>query len=99
MTSNPLLLTKNDKLVLLLAASILRKILTSFKGERIGYRRLRWVVCSRTSLTKREANQILLLLKKEGLIATTKPQANSEQLAWLTPQGLAYLNESVFGAG
>jgi hypothetical protein len=90
---------KNDRLVLSIIASILRKILTSFKGERIGYRRLRWIVCSRTSLTKREANQILLLLKKEGLIATTKPQANSEQLAWLTPQGLSFLNESVLATG
>jgi len=92
MTSNPLSLIKNEKLVNFIAASILRKILASFKG-RMEYRRLRWVVCSRTCLTRREATRILLLLIKEGLIATTKPQANNERIAWLTQQGRDFLQE------
>ena len=92
MTSNPIF-KKDDKLVVLIAASIVRKILASLDGERIGYRRLRWFACSRTNLTKREANQVLLLLIKKGLIATTKPQANSERMAWLTPQGLDFLHQ------
>ena len=92
MMSNPLSRIKNDKIASFIVASIVRKILTSFNG-RVEYRRLRWIVCSRTSLTKSEANLILLLLRKEGLIATTKPQANSERMAWLTPQGYSFLRE------
>jgi hypothetical protein len=87
----------DDELVLFITESIVLKILASFGGERIGYRRLRWVTCSRTSLKKKEANQVLMLLKKKGLIATTKPQANSERLAWLTPQGLDYLHHHMPG--
>jgi len=83
---------KNDKLVHFISASILRKVLASFDGK-MEYRRLRWIVCSRTSLTKKEATQILLLLKKVGLINTSKPQANSEQMAWLTEAGHAFLLE------
>jgi hypothetical protein len=92
MNSNPSLLVKNNRLVLFIATSIIRKILTSFDG-RTEYRRLRWVVCSRTCLTKREANLILLLLKKEGFIETSKPQANSARIAWLTPQGRDFLQQ------
>ena len=92
MKSNPLSLIKNDKLASFIVASIVQKTLASFNGN-MEYRRLRWVVCSRTSLKKREANRILLLLKKEGLIATTKPQANTERIAWLTPQGQEFLRE------
>ncbi len=92
MTSDPFFSIKNDKLVSFIVASIVRKILASFDG-RMEYRRLRWIVCSRTSLTKREANRILLLLQKERLIATTKPQANSERIAWLTEKGREFLHE------
>lgn len=92
MMSNPLSRIKNDKLASFIVTSIVRKILASFDG-RMEYRRLRWVICSRTSLTKREANRILLLLRKEGLIATTRPQANREQMAWLTQQGQDFLRE------
>ncbi len=90
--SNPLSRIKNDKLASFIVTSIVQKILASFDG-RMEYRRLRWVVCSRTTLTKWEANRILLLLRKEGLIATTKPQANSERMAWLTPHGQEFLRE------
>lgn len=92
MMSNPLSRIKNDKIAPFIVASIVRKILSSFNG-RMEYRRLRWIVCSRTSLTKREANRILLLLQKERLIATTKPQANSERIAWLTEKGWEFLHE------
>lgn len=90
--SNPLSKIKNGKLASFIVASIVRKILASFNG-RMEYKRLRWIVCSRTSLTKREANRILLLLQKERLIATTKPQANSERMAWLTEKGRDFLQE------
>ena len=92
MMSNPLSRIKNDKIAPFIVASIVRKILASFNG-RMEYKRLRWIVCSRTSLTKREANRILLLLQKERLIATTKPQANSERIAWLTEKGREFLHE------
>lgn len=92
MTSNPISRIKNDELASFILASIVRKILASFNG-RMEYRRLRWIVCSRTSLTKREANRILLLLRKEGLIATTRPQANSERMVWLTRLGQDFLRE------
>lgn len=86
MTSNALSRIKNNKLAPFIVNSIVRKILASFDG-RMEYRRLRWVICSRTTLTKWEANRILLLLRKEGLIETTRPQANRERMVWLTPQG------------
>jgi predicted transcriptional regulator len=86
---------KNEELMSLITTSIVRKILTSFNGRRhrVEYRRLRWIVCSRTSLTKWEANQILKLLINEGLIATTKPQANSERTSWLTQKGSDFLRQ------
>jgi hypothetical protein len=90
MTTKLLFPMKNHKLMDFIAYSIVQKILASFDG-RMEYRRLRWIVCSRTCLTKKEANRILLILKKEGLIGTTKPQANSERIAWLTPKGQNFL--------
>ena len=95
MTSDVISAIKNDKLISFITASIVRKVLTSFNGrmDRMEYRRLRWVVCSRTTLKKGEANQILRLLINEGMIATTKPQANSERTAWLTRKGNEFLRE------
>ena len=95
MTSDIIPAIKNEKLMSLITASIVRKALTSFSGrmDRKEYRRLRWVVCSRTCLTKWEANQILKLLISEGLIATTKPQANSERTTWLTQKGSEFLQQ------
>jgi hypothetical protein len=95
MTSDVISSIKNDKLMSFIAVSIVMKVLTSFKGRmhRMEYRRLRWVVCSRTTLKKGEANQILRLLINEGLIATTKPQANSERTAWLTEKGNEFLQQ------
>lgn len=87
----------NEKLMSFIAASIVKKVLSSLDGRmeyrRMEYRRLRWLVCSRTCLKKWEANQILRLLQKEGLIATTRPQGNRERLAWLTPKGIEFLRQ------
>jgi hypothetical protein len=93
MPLNPLSSIKDDELMHFIVATIVRKILMSLEGK-MEYRRLRWVACSRTSLTKREANRVLLLLKKEGLIASTKPQANSERRIWLTERGNQFLLEN-----
>lgn len=70
MTSNIITRMKNDELLSLITTSIVRKVLTSFSGRmgRMEYRRLRWVVCSRTALKKEEANKILRLLITEGLM-------------------------------
>jgi predicted transcriptional regulator len=84
---------RDNELMHFIVASIVKKILSSCEGK-MEYRRLRWVACSRTSLTKREANRLLLLLKKEGLIATTKPQANGERRIWLTEEGRQFLLEN-----
>ena len=95
MTSGIITGIKNEELMSFITASIVRKVLTSFNGRRhrMEYRRLRWIVCSRTSLTKWEANQILKILINEGLIATTKPQANSERTTWLTQKGSEFLQQ------
>lgn len=92
MTEKVLFPMTNHKFMAFISNSIVRKILVSFDG-RMEYRRLRWIVCSRTCLTKKEANRVLLILKKEGLIGTTKPQANSERMAWLTPKGQNFLQQ------
>ena len=85
---------KDEELISYITATIVRKVLSSFGSKRrIEYRRLRWIVCSRTSLTKWEANQILKLLINEGLIATTKPQSNSERTSWLTQKGSDFLRQ------
>jgi predicted transcriptional regulator len=94
MITDDVSMIENDKLISFITASIIRKVLASFGSKRrIEYRRLRWIVCSRTSLTKWEANQVLRLLLKEGFISSSKPQANSDRTAWLTPKGSNFLQQ------
>lgn len=88
MTPDSLSSIEKEKVVHLITASMVRKILACFNGEKIDYRRLRWGTCSRAGLNKRDANKMLLLLIKYGMIATTKPQSNSARMAWLTPKGM-----------
>jgi transcription initiation factor IIE alpha subunit len=94
MVTGEIPIIRNDKLISFIAKSIVRKVLSSFGSKRrIEYRRLRWLVCSRTSLTKWEANQVLRYLMKEGFIETSKPQSNSERTAWLTQKGSYFLRQ------
>ena len=76
-----------------IATTIIKKVLCSIQGE-MELRRARWIICSRTSLKKNEANRILIMLMKVGLIEATPPQSNNARMIWLTRRGTTFLKNN-----